>query len=71
MKWTYRKWIGTLEVVYVSEVDNDDMETSVYCEATRYENSYRFEYSYVLLNSHPASILDIIKYKINRYLYER
>lgn len=67
MLHTYRKW-KDWKVFYLESYDKE--EDMYYCEASYYEDSWHFEEDYILKNSKPATILDIIKYKAEKLLYK-
>ena len=64
---TYRKW-KDWEVFYVASYDEE--EFSYYCEAPYFEDSWHFEEDYVLQNSEPANIIDVLLYKREKLLYK-
>jgi len=65
---TYRKWKNTGEVFYLATYDKED--NNYYCKAPYYEDSWIFETDYIKQESIKASILDILKYKIEKLLYK-
>jgi len=68
--WTYRKWKDTWETFYISDSYRDDEDYMMYCEAPYYEDSWYFESDYVLKESKKASMVDILKYKLECLKYK-
>lgn len=66
---TYRAFTYDEEIFYISEYNDEDK--SYYCEFTWYEDNWFFENGYVLFNSRPATFLEIIKYKISKWLNKK